>query len=185
MMLGGTLSLHGDRTNTWTKLARTAKAGSATIQVLNAAGWRKGDQIVLSSTDFDPYQAEQAHRDRDQRQCADARQAAQVHAFRRDHLRVDERGEVGLLTRNIKIQASDDAEKTYFGGHIMAMAGSKMYVSGVELNRMGQNMHLARYPIHWHVLGEGKGQYIQKRFHSRHLQPLRHGPRHQQPADRK
>jgi cell migration-inducing and hyaluronan-binding protein len=25
---------------------------------------------------------------------------------------------------------------------------------------MGQNMHLARYPIHWHILGEGKGQYI-------------------------
>ena len=36
-----------------------------------------------------------------------------------------------------------------------------MYVSGVELNRMGQNMHLARYPIHWHILGEGQGQYIQ------------------------
>jgi hypothetical protein len=36
-----------------------------------------------------------------------------------------------------------------------------MYVSGVELNRMGQNMHLARYPIHWHLLGEGKGQYIE------------------------
>jgi cell migration-inducing and hyaluronan-binding protein len=43
----------------------------------------------------------------------------------------------------------------------MAMAGSKMYVSGVELNRMGQNMHLARYPIHWHIIGEGQGQYIQ------------------------
>jgi cell migration-inducing and hyaluronan-binding protein len=74
---------------------------------------------------------------------------------------VDERGEVGLLTRNILIQASDDAERSYFGGHIMAMAGSKMYVSGVELNRMGQNMHLARYPIHWHLVGEGKGQYIE------------------------
>src|ERR1700721_215147 len=74
---------------------------------------------------------------------------------------VDERGEVGLLTRNILIQASDDAEHSYFGGHIMAMAGSKMYVSGVELNRMGQNMHLARYPIHWHLVGEGKGQYIE------------------------
>jgi cell migration-inducing and hyaluronan-binding protein len=42
----------------------------------------------------------------------------------------------------------------------MAMAGSKMYVSGVELSRMGQNMHLARYPIHWHLGGEGQGQYI-------------------------
>ena len=35
---------------------------------------------------------------------------------------VDERGEVGLLTRNIKIQASEDAAQSYFGGHIMAMA---------------------------------------------------------------
>jgi len=26
---------------------------------------------------------------------------------------------------------------------------------------MGQNMHLARYPVHWHVLGEGQGQYIE------------------------
>src|SRR5581483_9760782 len=74
---------------------------------------------------------------------------------------VDERGEVGLLSRNIRIQASADAEKSYFGGHIMAMAGSKMYISSVELNRMGQNMHLARYPVHWHILGDGQGQYLQ------------------------
>ncbi len=80
---------------------------------------------------------------------------------------VDERGEVGMLTRNIKIQASDDAEKTYFGGHIMAMAGSKMYVEGIELNRMGQHMHLARYPIHWHLVGDaGTGQYIKQRRRS-------------------
>ena len=42
----------------------------------------------------------------------------------------------------------------------MAMVGSKMYVEGVELNRMGQNMHLARYPIHWHLIGDAQGQYI-------------------------
>ena len=61
MVAGGTLNLHGDRTNTWTKLASTAEAGSSsTIEVLNAAqGWRAGDMIVLASTDFDPRQAEQ------------------------------------------------------------------------------------------------------------------------------
>src|SRR5678816_1671320 len=58
MLMGGTLNLHGDRTNTWTKLARTADAGSNSIEVLNAAGWRVGDEIVLASTDFDPRQAE-------------------------------------------------------------------------------------------------------------------------------
>ncbi len=73
---------------------------------------------------------------------------------------VDERGEVGLLTRNIKIQASADAEQSFFGGHVMAMVGSKMFVEGVEFNRMGQNMTLARYPIHWHLIGDAQGQYI-------------------------
>src|SRR6185437_11375080 len=32
MVEGGTLSLHGDRTNSWTRLARTAEAGSSSIQ---------------------------------------------------------------------------------------------------------------------------------------------------------
>ena len=35
-----------------------------------------------------------------------------------------------------------------------------MYLAGVELNRMGQNMKLARYPIHWHLVGDAQGQYI-------------------------
>src|SRR5215510_14665450 len=43
MIMGGTLNLHGDRTNTWTKLAQTAAAGSNAIQVLDVAGWRVGD----------------------------------------------------------------------------------------------------------------------------------------------
>jgi cell migration-inducing and hyaluronan-binding protein len=66
---------------------------------------------------------------------------------------VDERGEVGLLTRNIKLQASADAEQSLYGGHVMAMAGSKMFVEGVEFTRMGQHLTLARYPIHWHLIG--------------------------------
>jgi cell migration-inducing and hyaluronan-binding protein len=42
----------------------------------------------------------------------------------------------------------------------MAMGTSRMFVEGVEFNRMGQNLTLARYPIHWHLIGDGKGQYI-------------------------
>jgi len=161
MMLAGTLSLHGDRTNTWTKLAKTAKAGSATIDVLNASGWRKGDVIVLASTDFDPHQAEERTISAVSGNTLTLDKPLTYMHFGEMTFGVDERGEVGMLTRNIKIQASEDAAKSYFGGHIMAMAGSKMYVSGVELNRMGQNLHLARYPIHWHIIGDAKGQYIQ------------------------
>src|SRR5215469_12703053 len=53
MMMGGTLNLHGNRSNSWTKLSKTADAGSNSIEVLNAAGWRVGDMIVLASTDYD------------------------------------------------------------------------------------------------------------------------------------
>ena len=161
MLVNGTLSLHGDRTNAWTKLAATAKAGASKIQVVNASGWRKGDVIALASTDYDSNQAERRTITAIAGNAITLDKPLQYMHFGKVTYGVDERGEVGLLTRNIRIQASQDAEKTYFGGHIMAMAGSRMYVSGVELTRMGQNMHLARYPIHWHILGDGKGQYIQ------------------------
>ena len=58
MISGGTLSLHGDQKNARTKLSATANAGATSIQVVSAAGWRVGDEIVLASTDFDPLQAE-------------------------------------------------------------------------------------------------------------------------------
>src|SRR6202162_5685386 len=46
MLMGGALNLHGNRTNSWTKLSKTAEAGSYSIEVLNAAEWRAGDEIV-------------------------------------------------------------------------------------------------------------------------------------------
>jgi cell migration-inducing and hyaluronan-binding protein len=160
MISGGTLNLHGDRTNTWTKLASTAKAGSTSIEVLNAAGWRVGDEIVLASTDYDPRQAERRTISAISGNKITLDKKLDYMHFGKITFDVDERGEVGLLTRNIKIQASPDAEESFFGGHIMAMPSSKMYVEGVELSRMGQNLTLARYPIHWHLVGDAKGQYI-------------------------
>jgi cell migration-inducing and hyaluronan-binding protein len=160
LLSGGTLNLHGDRTNTWTKLASTAKAGATSIKVLNAAGWRVGDEIVLASTDFDPRQAERRSISAINGNTITLAQKLDYMHFGKITFDVDERGEVGLLTRNIKIQASDDAAQSFFGGHIMAMPTSKMFVEGVELNRMGQNLTLARYPIHWHLVGDALGQYI-------------------------
>ena len=160
MLSGGTLNPHGDRTNTWTKLDGTARAGATTIQVLNASGWRVGDEIVLASTDFNPRQAERRTIAAIQGSKITLDQKLEYMHFGRITYGVDERGEVGLLTRNVKVQASADAEQSFFGGHIMAMPSSHMYVEGVELFRMGQNLTLARYPIHWHLVGDANGQYI-------------------------
>ncbi|KRA82537.1 G8 domain-containing protein [Altererythrobacter sp. Root672] len=120
VLMGGTLSLHGDREHTWSKLAQTAEAGSTRIEVLDASGWRKGDEIVLASTDFNPRQAEKRTVAAVNGNVITLDRALQYMHFGKITYGVDERGEVGLLTRNIRIQASDDAESTYFGGHIMA-----------------------------------------------------------------
>ena len=160
MLMRGTLNLHGNRQHSWTRLAATAQTGSTVIEVLDAGDWRVGDRIVLASTDFDPRQAEERIVTAvDGNRLTLDRPLEYMH-FGEITFGVDQRGEVGLLTRNIRIQASEDADQTYFGGHIMAMVGAGMFVSGVELTRMGQHLTLARYPIHWHLLGEGQGQYV-------------------------
>src|SRR4029077_2963189 len=131
-----------------------------TIQVLSAGDWKKGQTIVLASTDFDPHQAEERAIAAISGNTITLDKKLDYMHFGKITFDVDERGEVGMLSRNIVVQASPDADQTLFGGHMMAMAGGKMFVDGVELNRMGQNMHLARYPIHWHLVADAKGQYI-------------------------
>ena len=161
MLSGGTLNLHGNITNTWTKLAETAEAGSSTIEVLNAEQWKVGDEIVLASTDYNPRQAETRHITAIRGNSITLDEPLEYMHFGKITYDVDQRGEVGLLTRNIKVQSSEDSLESWFGGHIMAMVTSEMYVEGVELTRMGQHMELARYPIHWHLVGDGgDGQYI-------------------------
>jgi len=161
MLMGGTLSLHGNRKDSWTRLAKTAAAGSNTIEVLNTGDWKKGDVIVVASTDFDPHQAEERTISSVSGKVITLDQKLQFMHYGQVTFGVDERGEVGMLTRNIRIQASADAEKSFSGGHVMAMVGSKMQVSGVEFFRMGQHENLARYPIHWHLVGDAQGQYIE------------------------
>ena len=160
MMLRGTLNMHGNRDHTWTKLSSTAEAGATSINVLDASEWRAGDEIVLASTDFNPRQAERRTITGVSGNTISFAEPLEYMHFGEITFGVDERGEVAMLTRNIKVQASEDAAENYFGGHIIAMGGSTAYVDGVELNRMGQHLTLARYPMHFHILAEAPGQYI-------------------------
>src|SRR5690606_19673553 len=102
MISGGTLNLHGDRTHTWTKLAQTAEAGTTSIDVLDASVWKAGDQIVLASTDYDPRQAEKRSIAAIRGNTLTLDQPLQYMHFGKITFDVDQRGEVGLLTRNIK-----------------------------------------------------------------------------------
>src|SRR4029434_7858585 len=108
LLMGGTLNLHGDRKNTWTKLAQTAAAGTNSVQVLDASGWRVGDEIVLASTDFDPRQAERRNISAIRGNTITLDKKLDFMHFGQITFDVDERGEVGLLTRNIRLPVDDD-----------------------------------------------------------------------------
>src|SRR6202451_3036747 len=125
MLMGGTLNLHGPEKNTWTKLAKTAEAGSTSLEVLNAADWRAGEEIVLASTDFDPRQAERRTIAAIRGNTITLDKKLDYMHFGKITFDVDERGEVGMLTRNIKLQASADAEQSFYGGHVTARVGGQ------------------------------------------------------------
>ncbi|WP_422361658.1 G8 domain-containing protein [Reichenbachiella sp.] len=85
---------------------------------------------------------------------------------------LDERAEVGHLTRNIVIQAPDDNlwKNEGFGVHTMIMPSGKAFVEGVEFRRAGQKGRIRRYPFHWHMLSyegtatlsDATGQYFNR-----------------------
>ncbi|MEM8861601.1 MAG: G8 domain-containing protein, partial [Chloroflexota bacterium] len=172
IMEGGQLELHGSSRDkvSWTQISAHANAGSTAITLAEPVNWEAGDQIVIAPSGFDPREAEQVTVT-----AVDGNQVSFTPALQHDHWgtiqtyegkEVDQRAEVGLLTRNIRIQGDEDSLESNFGGHTMIMPNASARVEGVEFYRMGQMGHAARYPLHWHLLtrlGDGsvptEGQY--------------------------
>jgi hypothetical protein len=166
-MDGGTLDIHGGGARTaWTKLGKPVAAGDSTITVDEASGWNAGDEIVITSDTPEPNEAEVHTITRlDGKVLTLDAPLAHARAGTVKMLEgrtVDERAEVGLLTRRVVIQGDVQSDANRFGGHTMIMAGGKALVEGVEFIRMGQYDRLGRYPFHWHVAGKSDGQYIKR-----------------------
>ncbi len=162
-VVGGTLDLHGEPRAGWTRLAATAPAGATQLVLASAPEWRAGDKLVVASTDFDPNRAEVVTvASRGGAVVTLAQPLAWAHYGELQTIAsrtVDERAEVGLLTRNIVIQGDSATSAGGFGGHLIGMGGT-LRVEGVELHFMGQKGLVARYPMHWHVMGPVDGQYF-------------------------
>jgi cell migration-inducing and hyaluronan-binding protein len=163
-VMGGTLSLVGQKRVVWTKLNQTLEKGETTLTLLETPDWQAGDKIVVASTDFDYQQAETFTIKRIIGKTITLDKAARFMHYGElqsyNNVTVDQRAEVGLLSRNIVIQGDDSSAQTGFGGHVMVMAGQAVFDS-VEFFRMGQRGSVGRYPIHWHLLGDNaRGQYL-------------------------
>ena len=168
----GKLNVHGGSRNklSWTQLAATLNVGSNVITLRESVNWSVGDQIVISSTDFDMNQAETfsiTEISGNNRIIKLNKAASYIHY---GELQVynngikswtlDERAEVGLLSRNIVIEGSDAAEMSNYGGHIIVKGGAFSQIEGCELRKMGQKGIVGKYPFHWHMLGPTSQQYF-------------------------
>lgn len=168
---GGRLELRGETRTAWTRLDATARAGATTLTLADDVDWQEGERVVVAPSGFDPREAE----DREI-VAISGRTLTLDRSLDHDHFgeiqtiagqAVDQRAEVGLLSRAVTIRGpgvGDDGTAEPGaqgqGGHIMILAGGEARIEGVELVHMGQTGRLARYPVHWHLLGEGSGQYL-------------------------
>jgi cell migration-inducing and hyaluronan-binding protein len=159
----GQIELHGERRGGWTHLNATAGAGASTVQLQTNPGWRAGDRVVLASSDYNQNRAETAVltgvSGTTLTLSAPLRYSHYGEVLTVNGTAVDERAEVGLLTRNITIQG-DTGSTPGYGGHLIIVAGATAHIEGVELLQMGQRGQLGRYPMHWHMAGDVTGQYF-------------------------
>ena len=173
LLMGGTFEAYGQTPDRiWTRLADHAATGSTTLTLAEPVNWQTGDQIVIAPTDF--YGV--AETERLTVQAANETQVALTTPLQKERwgrlqyvsptgmtltpttevtpLVLDERAEVGILSRRIVIQGADDERwrNDRFGAHIMVMGNGVLRLNGVELRRMGQGGRFGRYPIHFHML---------------------------------
>uniref|UniRef100_A0A8J8Y8B9 hyaluronoglucosaminidase n=1 Tax=Callithrix jacchus TaxID=9483 RepID=A0A8J8Y8B9_CALJA len=146
----------------------------------DVSSWKPGDQIVVASTDYSMYQAEEFtllpcfECSRFQVKVKETPQFLHMGEIIDG---VDMRAEVGILTRNVVIQGEvEDScyaenqcqffDYDTFGGHVMIKKNfTSVHLSYVELKHMGQQQ-LGRYPVHFHLCGDVdyKGGYRHTTF---------------------
>lgn len=163
LIVTGDLDIHGALGITgWTRLAATAGPGATTILTETSPTWRPGDQISLAPTDFDLNETERATVKSVVGNRVELTQPLRFEHFGQATEGVDERGEVGLLTRNVRIRGVGAGLAAGIGGHLMIMQGARARLSGVELTSMGQRGRLGRYPIHFHLAGDQPRSSVQE-----------------------
>jgi cell surface hyaluronidase len=163
-MGSGVIEMFGENRTSWTKLSATAAKGASSIQLETAPAWRVGDELVLASSGYRTYGVDQTERRKIT--AINGNTVALDGNLQYRHwgqtqtiagLPLDERAEIGLLSKNITVQGEATGD---FGGHVMIMPGGALRANGVHFANLGQAGKLGRYPIHWHTVGNGSGQYV-------------------------
>jgi hypothetical protein len=182
----GKLIITGQQTKSgWYRLAETAYPGDTTIQIRPKSphskfAWQVGDKIAIGPTSFNYEEAEsftivginkfnpyEIHLDHP----IQHRHWGETQEFQSESMGtvvLDESAEVANLTRNILIRSDEsltpiseaDTPDAQLGGHVMVNRYGFAAIDSVEFYRMGTAGIMARYPFHWHLLGDAPGQFI-------------------------
>ncbi|GFN91401.1 transmembrane protein 2-like [Plakobranchus ocellatus] len=147
----------------------------------DVSSWQPGDKVVVASTDFEWRQAEM----KTILPCPDCTnyQVKLEGEFQYTHFGevtygVDERAEVGLLTRNFRIEGTlrpechgnTDKERLLcerygrdtYGGHLKVVRHGTAHLEGFEAVHLGQQANLGSYPIHFHMCDDVTGMYVKQ-----------------------
>jgi hypothetical protein len=116
---GGRMQLFGSKGSLipWTRLSATAIAGSSRICLSETVDWAIGDTIVITTTDFDPHFTEKRTITAILKQsCLHIDAPLEYMHYGEFAQGIDERAEVGLLSRNIRFQGC--LTDPSLGGHL-------------------------------------------------------------------
>lgn len=173
----GVLNLYGgvERAGFY-RLTQTVDPGATTLTLSSSVNWKAGDDIALAPTSYDPHQAERFTIKSVSGNVVTLNSEVRFRHWgetekyntQKGEVTLDQRAEVANLSRNIKIMADEsdgaiseaDAPGAQIGGHVMVHKGGQAYIDGAEFYKMGQAGIMARYPFHWHLVGEAPGQFI-------------------------
>lgn len=162
--------------------AKVPGTGPSTLRlardVTKEGAWKANDWIAVATTSFSPFETEFVQLAADPTQDEDGGSKVTLkqpltyyHFGGKDpghtsadnyngaqlgkdyNYGVDERAEVGLISRSIKLTAVVDSTNPHWGGEVKILNGfTQAVLQGVELEKFGK-AHLGAYPIHLHQLG--------------------------------
>ena len=174
----GTIDIHGvPRHPTWTTLEDSVDpsvAGQGNFVLLTEdVDWQVGEEIVIAPTG-------KVLKEDEVRIITLVENKRKVHFAKKlefkhfagdvdmndtkgEDQKITLRGEVGLLTRNVKIQGDPSTHITGHGAHIL-LRGAEENCFGrysyIEVYLAGQKTQLGRYPIHFHMIGSVVDNYV-------------------------
>ena len=163
----GVLDVAGTAKTAWTRAAGALRAGARRIEVADATGWRRGDEIVVTPTEAATVEDYTQHHDRVRIAAVDGNTVTLDRPLRYPHPEVTVRdgvtyrAEVLNLTRNTVIEGTRRGR-----AHIMILSSQPQQLSHLELPHLGPQTAnpddadapmgvTGRYGVHFHMVGDG------------------------------